>query len=185
MTVPLGFVVCGAPLAARAAEVARALVQDGHVLSTSLTQSATEWIAPDVLATAAEEAVSTPHRRPSEQRRTPRPNQIVIFPLTFNTANKLAQGIMDNHATGTLCDALGTGSPILATLTVSTRLWGHPVWSGTLARLADHGVIFLDPSDGSVGPPAAVESGSGGVVVKRFDPQWVVRALSSLPSWPS
>jgi hypothetical protein len=41
---PLGFVVCGAPLAVRAAEVARSLVGAGWDLSVGVTRSATEWI---------------------------------------------------------------------------------------------------------------------------------------------
>lgn len=36
MTAPLGLVVCGAPLATRAAEVARALAGAGWVLSVGL-----------------------------------------------------------------------------------------------------------------------------------------------------
>jgi phosphopantothenoylcysteine synthetase/decarboxylase len=105
----------------------------------------------------------------------------VAFPLTFNTANKVVHGIMDNHVTGTLCDALGTGAPILASLMVSTRLWGHPAWSETLTRLTEAGVVFLDPRTGEVGPPAPVESGTGGAIVDQFDPAWVVNAVKTLP----
>jgi hypothetical protein len=88
---------------------------------------------------------------------------------------------MDNHVTGTLCDALGTGAPIVATLMVSNRLWGHPAWSETLARLDGAGVRFLDPRTGHIGPPTPVESGTGGQVVDGFDPAWVVNAVRALP----
>jgi phosphopantothenoylcysteine synthetase/decarboxylase len=184
MTAPLGFVVCGAPLAARSAEVARSLVAEGWELAVGVTEAATEWIDPQQLTEASEQPASVRRRRPTEQRRSPRPDRVVAFPLTFNTANKIAHGIMDNHVTGTLCDALGVGAPIVAALMVSTRLWGHPAWSMTLTRLENAGVRFLDTRTGHVGPPTPVESGSGGQVVDSFDPAWVVNAVKSLPPPP-
>jgi hypothetical protein len=137
---PLGFVVCGAPLAARSAEVARSLVRAGWDLTVGATLSASEWIDPQQLSDAAGQPTSTRLRRPIEKRRTPRPDRVVAFPLTFNTANKIAHGIMDNDVAGTLCDALAVGVPILATLMVSDRLWGHPAWSATMTTLEAAGV---------------------------------------------
>src|SRR5882757_4050590 len=182
MVPPLGFVVCGAPLAARSAEVARTLVGAGWELAVGVTEAAAEWIDPQLLTEASEHPASVRRRRPTEQRRSPRPERVVAFPLTFNTANKIAHGIMDNHVTGTLCDALSIGAPIVATLMVSTRLWGHPAWPTTLTRLGDAGVRFLDPRTGHVGPPTPVESGTGRQIVDGFDPAWVVNAVKSLPS---
>lgn len=181
MTAPLGFVVCGAPLAARATDVARALADQGWALSISVSEAGAEWVDPDKLAAIAEHAVATRRRHATEQRRTPRPEQVVAFPLTFNTANKVAAGIMDNHVTGTLCDALGTGAPVLATLMVNDRLWGHPGWADTLDRLAAADMRFLDPRVGHVTRPAPVPSGTGGQVVDDFDPRWVVDAVAALP----
>jgi phosphopantothenoylcysteine synthetase/decarboxylase len=126
--------------------------------------------------------MSTRRRHPTEERRTPRPDRVVAFPLTFNTANKIARGIMDNQVTGALCDALGIGAPIIATLMVSDRLWGHPSWSATLRTLDQAGVQFLDPRTGHIGPPQPVESGTGGQVVDDFDPAWVVNAVKALPA---
>jgi phosphopantothenoylcysteine synthetase/decarboxylase len=177
---PLGFVVCGAPLAARSAEVAEALARDGWQLSVGVSEAAIEWIDPAIIAEAAATPVSVRRRHAIEERQAPRPDRVVAFPLTFNTANKVVHGIMDNHVTGTLCDALGVGAPILATLMVSNRLWGHPVWENTLARLRDAGVWFLDPRTGRLGAPAPVPSGTGGKVVEAFDPSWVVGAAKSL-----
>lgn len=181
MTAPLGFVVCGAPLAARAVDVARALTDQGWELSVGVSEAGAEWVEPDKLTAVAEQPVTTRRRHATEERRTPRPDRVIAFPLTFNTASKIAAGIMDNHVTGTLCDALGTGAPVLATLMVSDRLWGHPAWPGTLDRLNEAGVRFLDASSGRVTRPAPVPSGTGGQVVADFDPRWVVDAVAALP----
>ena len=155
---PLTLVVCGAPLAARADEV-RAALSSRWSVSTVATEAARQWFA-----------------RSSDGDR-PRPEAVVACPLTFNTANKVAVGIMDTSATGALCDALGVGIPVVAVLMVNNRLWGHPVWTSTVRTLRDAGVRFVDPRTGRRGDPAPVQSGTGPEVVAAFDPAWVVDAL--------
>jgi phosphopantothenoylcysteine synthetase/decarboxylase len=113
---------------------------------------------------------------PSEHDR-PRPHVVVACPLTFNTANKVAAGIMDTGAAGALCDALGAGVPIVVVPMVNNRLWGHPVWASTLRMLVGAGVRFVDPRSGHVDDPAPVQSGTGPEVVAAFDPAWVVAAI--------
>jgi Flavoprotein len=155
---PLTLVVCGAPLAARAGEVADAL-REGWSLSVVVTTAAGQWFP-----------------GPSEHDRAP-PDLVVACPLTFNTANKVAAGIMDTSAAGALCDALGAGVPVVAVPMVNNRLWGHPVWASTMRTLVDAGVRFLDLRSGLVGDPAPVQSGTGPEVVAAFDPAWVVAAV--------
>lgn len=179
MPSPLGLVVCGAPLASRAEDVARELVRAGWQLAPAVTEAATDWIEPSSLSEASTSPASTQRRRPDQERATARPDRVVALPLTFNTANKIARGVMDNNVTGMLCDALGTGAPILAALFVNDRLWGHPAWSTTLDTLTRAGVVFLDPHTGRTGKPVPVRSGTGGEVVERFEPGWIVDALAS------
>ncbi|GAA1256374.1 hypothetical protein GCM10009609_19430 [Pseudonocardia aurantiaca] len=154
---PLTLVVCGAPLAARADEV-RAALGSRWSVSLVVTEAAGQWFGP------------------SDGDR-PRPEAVVACPLTFNTANKVAAGIMDTSAAGVLCDALGGGIPVVAVPMVNNRLWGHPVWTSTIRTLADAGVRCVDPRTGRRGDPAPVQSGTGPEVVAAFDPLWVVDAL--------
>jgi phosphopantothenoylcysteine synthetase/decarboxylase len=154
----LTLVVCGAPLASRAGEVADAL-REGWSVSVVATDAAGQWFA-----------------EPSEHDR-PRPHVVVACPLTFNTANKVAAGIMDTSAAGALCDALGAGVPVVVVPMVNNRLWGHPVWVSTLRMLAGAGVRFVDPRSGLVDEPAPVQSGTAPEVVAAFDPAWVVAAI--------
>ena len=113
---------------------------------------------------------------PSETDR-PRPDLVVACPVTFNTANKVAAGIMDTSAAGVLCDALGAGVPVVAVPMVNNRLWGHAVWATTLRTFSGAGVRFVDPRSGQIGDPAPVQSGTGPEVVAAFDPTWVVAAV--------
>ncbi|MGI5125426.1 flavoprotein [Pseudonocardia sp. CA-107938] len=156
----LTLVVCGAPLAARSAEVATALADRGWSVTTVVSPSALQWrSAPPVAA------------------RTPRPATVLALPLTFNSANKVAAGIMDTRTCGALCDALGAGVPVFAVAMVNDRLWGHPVWSSTLRALTGAGVRWLDPLDGPVDRPAAVPSGTGDELVRSFDPVAIAAAI--------
>ena len=152
---PLGFLVCGAPLAVRADETAEALAQRGWSLSVGVTDAAAGWITAGELARAATVPPATQLRAPHDERDEGRPDRAVVFPLTFSTANKIARGVMDNHVTGILCDCLGTGAPIVAALFVGDRLWGHPAWRTTLDALVGAGVVFLDPYSGQSGRPRA------------------------------
>ena len=101
---------------------------------------------------------------------------MVAFPLTFNTANKVAAGVMDTPACGVLCDALGARVPIIAMPMVNDRLWGHPTWAATLRVLADAGARLLDPWTGAVGRPQAIPSGTGPDAVAAFDAKWISEA---------
>jgi phosphopantothenoylcysteine synthetase/decarboxylase len=177
---PLGFLVCGAPLASRADEAAQALAQRGWSLSVGVTDAANGWITAGTLTKAATLPAATQLRASHGEQVQGRPDKAIAFPLTFNTANKIARGVMDNQVTGTLCDCLGTGAPIVAALFVNDRLWGHPVWSQTLDTLTAAGVMFLDPHSGRLGKPVPVRSGTGGDVVAAFDSKWVVDAAASL-----
>jgi phosphopantothenoylcysteine synthetase/decarboxylase len=180
----LAFAVCGAPLAAKAPEVATALVARGWELAVDMTEAGAEWVGVDQLAAAAEAEVRIRRRSPAEVRHPTRPRGVLAFPLTFNTANKVAAGINDNRVTGTLCDALGTGTPVVAALMVSNRLWGHPAWSTTLRCLAEAGVRFVDLSTGEISRPAPVMSGTGAQVVADFAPEWIVDAVESVSAEP-
>ncbi len=158
MTRPLTLVVCGAPLASRTPELAEALAERWTV-STVVSDAARQWCA-----------------APQADDR-PRPEQVVVCPLSFNTANKVATGIMDTAAAGVLCDAIGAGVPVLAVPMVNDRLWGHPAWAATMRDLGTAGVRWIDLLSGRLAAPRPVISGTGAEVVEAFDPRWVVEAL--------
>lgn len=176
----VGLAVCGAPLASRSPDVARALVAEhGAPLEVRVSPAGADWVDLDELSDAAGAPAKVRLRRPDEPR-PPQPDRVVVFPLTFSTANKAAHGIQDTGPSGTLCDALSLRIPVVATLMVSERSWHHPAWAATLRVLGDAGMRFLDPRTGDLGEPTMLASGEGGDVVRAFDPMWVVAAARSL-----
>jgi phosphopantothenoylcysteine synthetase/decarboxylase len=170
-------VVCGAPLARRATDVARALVDAGWDLRVAVTPAANAWVEPASLE--AEAAVRSAHRSPDEPKDRTRPDVVLVCPATFNTVNKLAVGIADTYAASALGEALGSGIPIAVVPMVNEKLWGHPAWEPNLATLSASGVTFLDPR--TFAPHgAAVPSGTGEEITEGFDVAAVVARLDDL-----
>jgi phosphopantothenoylcysteine synthetase/decarboxylase len=172
----LTLVVCAAPLAERAEEVAGILAHAGWDVSALATPSAAAWINHDALRAATGRPVAVDYRRADEPKRGPRPAAVVVCPLTFNTLNELAAGISDTYALGVANEAVGAGTPIVAVPMISDRLWPHPALGESVSRLAAAGVTFVDPQTGQ--PVAApVLSGTGAQVAKRFDPAWLLERI--------
>lgn len=166
-------VVCGAPLAARAHEVAADLIAHGWQVKVVITPSSADWVdEPSLEAATGQRPRSVPHPSGSATDRD-RPDVVVVAPVTFNTVAKMACGIADTYAHGVLCEWLGDRVPILAIPMVNNRLWAHPAWASNTTLLTNAGVRWLSIHDGSVGPPQPVRSGTGGDVVRNFDPGWV------------
>jgi phosphopantothenoylcysteine synthetase/decarboxylase len=170
MTANLTLVVCGAPLASRAADIAVELVKNDWTVAVVGSPASRQWLDEEAVEQAIGRPVSFDQRHAS-QARGPRPDAVVACPLTMNSGSKAAMGIMDTYATGILCDALAMRLPITITLMVSSRLWEHPAWSSHLATFADRGARFVSPATGqAIKAPEPVQSGSGSEVVAKFDP---------------
>ena len=178
MTAALTLVVCGAPLTARAADVAAALVDQGWTVTTVASSASRGWLDRDAVEVVTGRPVLFEQRQVN-QVRGPRPDAVVVCPLTMNSASKAATGIMDTYATGVLCDALATRTALTAVIMVSTRLWPHPAWTGHLKTLVGAGVQFVNVATGVVGEPEPVQSGSGPEVVAKFDPTALARVVGS------
>jgi phosphopantothenoylcysteine synthetase/decarboxylase len=171
----LALIVCAAPLAVRAPDVALAARDAGWDLHVIATPNALSWIDADRIREITGALPATEYRSPEQPKRD-RPVAVVVCPITFNTANKLAVGIADNYALGVLCEALGAGHQIVAIATLNDNLSGHPAWRRSVDLLADR-VIWVDARDGSIGPPRPVESGRAPQLTTGFDPSWALRPL--------
>ena len=168
MTDALTLVVCGAPLAARAASVAGALVDTGWSVTVAGSPASRSWLDLDAVKAVTGKPVIF-DQRGADQQRGPRPAAVVACPLTMNSAAKAATGIMDTYAAGVLVDAVAVGTPLTLVVTVSNRLWSHPAWAQHLRTLAAADAQFFDAVRGQVGLPNPVESGTGPDVVRGFD----------------
>ncbi len=91
--------------------------------------------------------VRTRYKDPADPDVLPPADAFVIAPATFNTINKLAQGISDTLALGLLNEAVGLGLPIIAVPWPNTALARHPAFQRNIAELRQWGIrIILDPA---------------------------------------
>lgn len=164
----LTIVTCGGPLAGRTADLTTAAVDRGWEVAYAVTESSRAWLT-DV------DLTDSGFRRPDQPKR-PRPDAVLVLPLTFNTGSKWALGIADNRPLSLLCESLGAGLPIAAAPLINRSLWGHPAWGHHVEVLTAAGVVLVDPQSGrrAVGP---VTSDSVEALVDGFDPAWLLDAL--------
>jgi Flavoprotein len=92
--------------------------------------------------------IRSEYKHPKEPDVLPRADALVLFPATFNTINKWANGISDTLAVGILCEYMGLGYPIVAVPCFRTGggLDGHPAFFRSLDFLRECGVrVIYEP----------------------------------------
>ena len=92
-----------------------------------------------------------------DQAIRPRPPRgVVMFaPCSFNSLNKLANGIADNLVLSVAAEAIGRGTPVIVGPSLNRPLLDHPVAQASLATLSRWGVIVIAPVDDGHGPRLA------------------------------
>lgn len=77
----------------------------------------------------------------------PRPEEgiFLVAPCSFNTLNKLAQGIADNLPLSMAAEAIGRGTPVIVAVSVNTPLWDHPQARRSVETLRSWGVTVIEP----------------------------------------
>lgn len=87
----------------------------------------------------------------------PRPAHGVVLwaPCSFNSLNKLAQGIADNLALSVAAEAFGRGTPIVVGPSLNQPLMDHPRTRQSIAALESWGAVVVPQEDADSGPRLA------------------------------
>ena len=137
-------IVTGTTTASRAGELVAGLLTMVEEVITIATPHAARVIAPRELS-------SMPGNRLVESyfdaAILPRPPEglLLVAPCSFNSLNKLAQGIADNLALSVAAEAIGRGTPVLVAVSVNAPLWHHPQAARSVATLREWGVEVIEP----------------------------------------
>ena len=75
----------------------------------------------------------------------PAPGLVLVAPCTFDTLNKLAQGIADNLPLSLTSEAIGHGGPVIVAPSLNPGLWRHPRTASSLATLRAWGITVVEP----------------------------------------
>jgi hypothetical protein len=172
----LYLVSCGAPLASRIGDGVRAARAAGWEPYLIPTDAALPWLEGQDLDGVP---VLSGNRRPSDPKRAPKADAVVVAPATFNTLNAWANGSASTYPLTTLCAALGSHTPTVAVPFAKHDLSGHPAWLASLAVLRYAGVRIVDPHNGSTVAVDPIVSGTGDSVTDGFHWDWVLERLDS------
>jgi phosphopantothenoylcysteine synthetase/decarboxylase len=81
-------------------------------------------------------------------RPLPPPGAVLFAPCSFNSLNKLANGIADNLALSVVAEAIGRQTPVIVGPSLNRFLRYHPVAQASLARLPTWRVTIVAPVEG-------------------------------------
>lgn len=145
----------GTSTAARGPELLRGLLELGFSTVIAIpTPNASRVIAPREMADI--DGVQLVESYFDRAIRPRPPRGVVLFaPCSFNSLNKLAQGIADNLALSVAAEAIGRGTPVAVGPSLNAPLLAHPVAQASLRILPEWGVTIVPPEDDGAGPHLA------------------------------
>src|SRR6185312_8023708 len=154
MRIVLG--VSGGIAAYKAAELARALIRNGHEVQAVLTRAAEEFIRPltfasltgrkvitDIFSSASPGATlssSVEHIGVAREH-----DLLLVAPATANVLGKFAHGIADDFLSTMY---LAFRGPVVLAPAMNNEMWDHPAVRANVALLRERGHEIVDPDDG-------------------------------------
>jgi phosphopantothenoylcysteine synthetase/decarboxylase len=148
-------VLSGTSTAARCPELLLELVGLGFSTVIAIpTPNASRVVAPRELADVAGVRVVQSYFDLAIRPRPPR-GLVLFAPCSFNSLNKLAQGIADNLALSVAAEAIGRGTPVIVGPSLNAPLLEHPQAQASLRTLPSWGVRIVPPVDEGEGPRLA------------------------------
>ena len=145
----------GTTTAARGPELLRGLLGLGFTSVIAIpTPNASRVLAPRELADIPNAQLVESYFDRAIRPRPPR--GVVLFaPCSFNSLNKLAQGMADNLPLSVAAEAIGRGTPVIVGPSLNAPLLLHPMAQASLRTLPEWGVTMVPPVDDGDGPRLA------------------------------
>ena len=137
-------IVSGAGAARCVPDLLNELTQFNLPRYTLLTDSAHNIISPYNLADIQGHTLIESYFDPVLVDERP-PGLTLIAPATFNTFNKIAQGIADNLPLSLVAEAIGAGWPVVIAPSMNPALANHPQMAQSLKNLDRWGVKVVEP----------------------------------------
>lgn len=141
-TKTLYIVVCAAGPAPDVGILVGMAQEEGWTVQVIATPAAVSFIDVEALEKQTGRPVRHTHRKPG-QPRSPKADAIIIAPATFNTINKLANGIADNYALDVVNEAIGLGLPVAILPFVNSAYVARKPFQRSVELLRQEGVLVL------------------------------------------
>ncbi len=159
-------VVCGAGPATHVGRLIAAAQRRGWDVQVIATPAGLDFLDVHQVETESGHPVRCDYRSGEADRRAslPHATAIVVAPATFNTVNKLAQGISDTYALGVLAECMGLRVPIVVLPFVNSALAAHFAFQRSVRELRAAGIrVLMGPGEWEPHPP-----GTGGERLESF-----------------
>jgi phosphopantothenoylcysteine decarboxylase/phosphopantothenate--cysteine ligase len=184
MRIALG--VTGGIAAYKSAELARALIRDGHEVQVILTRGAEEFIRPLTFAALTGRKVITDLFSSENPESTlsssiehiavaKEHDLLLVAPATANAIAKFTHGLADDFLSTTY---LAFRGPVVIAPAMNDGMWEHPATRANMQTLRDRGHLIVDPSEGYL---ACGTVGQGRLAENGAILNAVRRALSPTP----
>lgn len=178
--------VCGGVAAYKAAELVRALQQQGVDVHVVMTRAAQEFVRPLTFSSLTGHKVVTSMWGEDEKAATGLDEEgqiehiseaqaadaLVIAPATAHVIAKMAQGLADDFLS-TMC--LVMTAPVIVAPAMNVNMWSHPATRANVALLRERGVTIVEPDSGYL---ACGMTGSGRLASVEVIAQAVMDALA-------
>jgi phosphopantothenoylcysteine decarboxylase/phosphopantothenate--cysteine ligase len=178
MRIVLG--VSGGIAAYKAAEIARALIQNGHEVQAVMTRSARRFIQPLTFASLTGRKVITGLFSSANPEATlsssiehigvaQEGDLLLVAPATANVIGKFANGLANDFLSTMY---LAFRGPVVLAPAMNNNMWSHPAVAANIETLRRRGHIVVDPGEGflacgTIGPGRLAEVGSIVEAVER------------------
>jgi phosphopantothenoylcysteine synthetase/decarboxylase len=136
-------IACGAPTGEGLFGFVTRLQDDGWCVCVVATPSGAGFLDVERLAAVTGYPVRTQYKAPDAPDVLPQPDVYVVAPATFNTVNKIANGISDTLAVGLACEGLGYGRPVIIAPWLNRALAGHGAYRRSLDHLRAEGARLV------------------------------------------
>jgi len=137
-------VVSGASAVRCVPELIQELQQFNLPVYTLLTRGARQIISPYHLADLENHTLVESYFDPALINGRA-PGLTLVAPATFNTLNKIAQGIADTLPHSLVAEAIGANWPVIVAPSMNPSLANHPQVAQSLKNLARWGIIVVEP----------------------------------------
>ena len=158
-TILLG--VSGSIAVYKTVDWARALMRDGAVVRTIMTEAATRFMAPLTFAALTGQPVNTDMFQQADAHQIPhislarQADCILLAPATATTLARLAHGLADNLLSAVVMAAT---APVIICPAMNTKMLQHPATQANLTTLRRFGYLIIEPESGRM---ACGEDGPG------------------------
>lgn len=134
----------------RVPDIIREIRRKGGDVKVGMSESSAEMISPELIKWASSNAPVTKITGFIEHISLftePRDKILLICPLTYDTAGKMASGISDNIPSLFFSFAFGHGVPVLAAPAMHLDMYRNKFMQENIKRLMDSGVEFIEPEE--------------------------------------